>query len=91
MLAGLKLFKIRKLSWNNFGSNRYSEKFHKNYTKTTAPKSLFDKAAGLYQIFVGDCFSNLIELSMVFGPVVTYSKNCAYNYRKTNDREMERT
>ena len=29
----------------------------------------FNKAAGPQQIFTGDCFSNLLKLSMVFGPV----------------------
>ena len=37
--------------------------------ETTASESLFNKAAGPQQIFTGDCFSNLLKLSMVFGPV----------------------
>ena len=39
------------------------------------PESLFNKAAGAQQMFIGDCFSNLLELSMVFGSVKTSSEN----------------
>ena len=35
----------------------------------------FNKGAGPQQIFTGDCFSNLLELSMVFGPVKNSSEN----------------
>ena len=47
----------------------------KKLEETTAPESLFNKAAGPQQIFTGDCFSNLLELSMVFGPVKKSSEN----------------
>ena len=39
------------------------------------PESPFKNAAGPQQIFTGDCFSNLLELSMVFGAVKNYSEN----------------
>ena len=43
--------------------------------ETREPESLFNKVAGPQQIFKGDCFSNLLELSMVFGPVKKSSEN----------------
>ena len=43
--------------------------------ETSAPESLFNKAAGPQKIFTGDCSSNLLELSMVFGPVQKSSEN----------------
>ena len=43
--------------------------------EASAPESLFNKAASPQQSFTGDCFSNLLELSMVFGPVKKFSEN----------------
>ena len=43
--------------------------------KASEPDSRFNKVAGPQQIFKGDCFSNLLELSMVFGPVKKSSEN----------------
>ena len=43
--------------------------------ETTSLESFFNKAAGLQQIFTGDCFRNLLELSMVFDPVKKSSEN----------------
>ena len=50
-------------------------KISRKLQETSAPESLFNKAAGPQQIFTGDCFSNLLELSMVFGPVKKSSEN----------------
>ena len=50
-------------------------KFFRKLQETTAPESLFNNAAGPQQIFTGDCFSNLLELSMVFGQVKNSSGN----------------
>ena len=43
--------------------------------ETTASESLSNKAACPQQILTGDYFSNLLELSMVFGPVKKSSEN----------------
>ena len=43
--------------------------------ETSEPESLFNKVARPQQIFKEDCFSNLLELSMVFGPVKKSDKN----------------
>ena len=43
--------------------------------ETTGPESLFNNAAGPQRIFTGDCFSNLLELSMVFDPVKNSSED----------------
>ena len=51
ILARLKLFKRKNVLRSNSRSNRRSEIFYKNYRKTTAPQSIFDKAAGLQQFF----------------------------------------
>ena len=50
-------------------------KISQKLQETTAPESLFNKGADPQQIFTGDCFSNLLELSMVFGPVKKSSEN----------------
>ena len=50
-------------------------KISRKLQEATALESLFNKAAGPQQIFTGDCFSNLLELSMVFGPVKKSSEN----------------
>ena len=50
----------------------------KNFRKlqgTTAPESLFNKAAGPQQMFTGNYFRNLLDFSMVFGPVKKSSEN----------------
>ena len=50
-------------------------KISRKLQETTAPESLFNKVAGPQQIFTGDCFSNLLELSMVFDPVKKSGEN----------------
>ena len=50
-------------------------KFFRKLQETTAPEFLFNNAASPQQIFTGDCFSNLLELSVVFGPVKIPSEN----------------
>ena len=42
---------------------------------TNAPESFFNKAAGPQQIFTWECFNNLLEHSMVFGPLKKSSEN----------------
>ena len=77
MLAGLKLFKWKKNYYElTLGADvqgcslkQVFWKFSRKLSETTAPESLFNNAAGPQQIFTGDCFSKLLELSMVFGPV----------------------
>ena len=62
----------------------------KNFPKitvTSAPESLFNKAAGPQQIFTGDCFSNLLELSMVFGPVKKSREN-VHIFLKTKSKHQ---
>ena len=56
---------LKQVSW----------KFSRKLQETTTPESLFYNAVGSPQIFTGDCFSNLLELLMVFGPVKKYSEN----------------
>ena len=51
-------------------------KISQKLQEATAPESLFDEAAaGPQQNFTGDCFSNLLELSMILGPVKNASEN----------------
>ena len=50
-------------------------KFSRKLQETAAPESLFNDAAGPQQIFTGDCFRNLLGLSMVFGPIKKSSEN----------------
>ena len=50
-------------------------KISQKLQETTAPDSLFNKAANPQQIFTEECFSNLLELSVVFGPVKKSSEN----------------
>ena len=45
---------------------RCSEKFPENYWKRLR-RSLFKKTAEPQQVLTGDCFSNLLQLLMVFG------------------------
>ena len=52
-----------------------SEKFPKNYWKQLSRSLFLLKAADPQQVFTGDCFSNLLERSMVFGPVKKSSEN----------------
>ena len=49
--------------------------FFRKLQEAIAPESLFNNAAGPQQIFTGDCFSNLLELSVVFGQVKNSSEN----------------
>ena len=53
----------------------------KKIQETTAPEPFFNKAAGPKQIFTGDCFSTLLELSIVFGPVKKSSENVHISLR----------
>ena len=50
-------------------------KFFRKLQEATAPESPFNNAADPQQIFTGDCFSNLLELSVVFGPVKIPNEN----------------
>ena len=83
MLAGLKLFKWKKSYYEiTLGADvqgcslkQVFWKISRKLQETSAPESLFNKAAGSQQIFTGDWFSNLLELSMVFGPVKNSSEN----------------
>ena len=59
----------------------------RKFQETTASESLFNKAAGPQQIFTGDCFSNLLKLSMVFGSVKKSSEN-VYISLKTNSKHQ---
>ena len=82
MLAGSKLFKWKKSYYEitlgadmlGYSLKRVFWKFSRKLQETTAPESLFNNATGLQQIFTGDSFSNLLELSIVFGPVKTLVK-----------------
>ena len=69
MLARLKLFKSKK----SYCEPALGANISQKYRKTTASESLFNKAAGKF--FTGDCFSNLLELLMVFGPVKKSREN----------------
>ena len=83
MLPGLRLFKWKKNHYEiSLGTDvpgcslkQVFWIFSRKLQETTAPESLFSNAAGPQQIFTGDCFSNLLELSMVFGPVKKSSEN----------------
>ena len=83
MLAGLKLFRRKKSYYEIALGADVQEcslkqvfwKISRKLQETSAPESLFNKAAALQQIFTGDCFRNLLELSMVFGPVKKSSVN----------------
>ena len=57
------------------------QKNPKKIQETTAPEPFFNKAAGPKQIFTGDCFSTLLELSIVFGPVKKSSENVHISLR----------
>ena len=77
MLPGLKLFRRKKSYYEialgadvqGCSLKQVFWKISRKLQETSAPESLFNKAAGSQQIFTGDWFSNLLELSMVFGPV----------------------
>ena len=83
MLAGLKLFKLRKIYCEiTLGADVHEcslkqvfWKFSRKLQETTAPESLFNNATGPQQMFTGDCFSKLLEASMVFGPVKNSSES----------------
>ena len=83
MLAGLKLFTWKKSYYEiilgadvqGFSLKQVLWRFSQKLQETTAPESLFNNAAGPQQIFTGDCFSNLLKLSMVFGPVKNSSED----------------
>ena len=83
MLAGLKLFK-RKKSYHEItlgadvrrcSLKQVFLKISQKLQETTASESLSNKAACPQQILTGDYLSNLLELSMVFGPVKKSSEN----------------
>ena len=50
-------------------------KISRKLQEAAAPESLFNKAPGPQQNFTGGCYSNLLELSIVFGPVKKTSEN----------------
>ena len=56
-------------------------KISQKLQETTAPESLFNKAAGPQQIFTGNCFSNFLKVSVVFGLVKKSSEyvHCSKN------------
>ena len=66
---------------------RCSEKFLKNDRNTTLPESLSNKTAGPLQIFTGDLFINLLELSMVFDPIKKSREN-VYISLKTKSKNQ---
>ena len=77
MLAGLKLFKWKKSYHEITLAGDVQECslkqvlwiFSQKLQETTASESLLNNAAGPEQIFTGDRFSRLVELSMVYDPV----------------------
>ena len=81
MLAGLKLFKWKKIYYERTldvqgcSLKQVFWTFSWKFQETATPESLFYNAAGSPQIFTGDCFSNLLELLMAFGPVKKSSEN----------------
>ena len=83
MLAGLKLFRRKKSYYGialgadlqGCSLKQVFWKISRKLQETSAPESLFNKAAGPKQILTGDCFSNFLELSMVFGLVKKSCKN----------------
>ena len=96
MLPGLRLFKRKKKpQWNNFRNWRAGVFFKTGVLKNTAKitgkhlrRSLFlTKQQAQSNFFTGDCFSNLLELSMVFGPVKNSSEN-EYISQKTESQHQ---
>ena len=98
MLAGLKLFKRKKAAVKllyelifilgaGCSLKQVFGKISRKLQKTTAPEPLFNKAASQQQIFTGDSFSNLLELSMAFGPVKKSGKN-VYISLKTKSKHQ---
>ena len=89
MLPGLKLFRRKKSYYEialgadvqGCSLKQVFWKISRKLQQTTSPESFFNKAAGPQQIFTGDCFSNLLELSMVFGPVKKSSENVHISLR----------
>ena len=96
MLAGLKLFKWKKSYYEiTLGADvqgcslkQVFWKISRKLQETSAPESLFNKAAGPQQIFTGDCFSNLLELSMVFGQVKNSSSGNVHISLKTKSKHQ---
>ena len=96
MLAGLKLFKWKKSYYEiTLGADvqgcslkQVFWKFSQKLQETTAPESLFNNAAGPQQIFTGDCFSNLLELSMVFGTVKKSSENVRISLKPKSKHQV---
>ena len=56
--------------------------------ETTAPESLFNKAAGPQQILTGECSSNLLELSMVFGPAKKSGENVDISLKTKSKHQL---
>ena len=96
MLAGLKLFKWKKSYYEiTLGADvqgcslkQVFWKFSQKLQETTAPESLFNNAAGPQQIFTEDCFSNLLELSMVLGPVKKSSENLHVSLKAKSKQQV---
>ena len=84
MLSGLKPFKRKK---------RYSEAtLGANVTKSTEKqlhRSLFlIKLQGNNKLFTGDCFSNLLELSVLFGPIKKSSENVYFSLKTESKHQV---
>ena len=60
----------------------------KKLEETSAPESLFNKAAGPQQILTGECFSNLLELSMVFGPAKKSGENVDISLKTKSKHQL---
>ena len=96
MLAGLKLFKWKKSYYEiTLGADvqgcslkQVFWKFFRKLQETTAPESLFNNGAAPQQIFTGDCFSNLLELLMVLGPVKKSSENVHISLKSTSKHQV---
>ena len=62
--------------------------FSQKLQETTAAESLFNDAPGSQQIFTGDCFSNFLELSMVFGMVKKSSENVHISLKNKSKHQV---
>ena len=63
-------------------------KISRKLQETTAPESFFSKVAGPQQIFTKDCFSSLLKLSMVFGPVKKSSENVHVSLKTKSKQQV---
>ena len=85
-MAGLKLFKRKKeLVFLLEAGGSLKQVFWKVSQKLQENNCAV--AAGPQQTFTRDCFSNLLKLSMVFGPVKKSSEN-VYVFLKTKSKHQ---